>query len=109
VSGEKVIFGPDIVDEAKAMICSIQDNLRAIKSRQESYANKRRQPLVFEIGDHVYLKVSPMKDVTRFGVKGKQSPRYIGPFPILERCGTVAYKLELSPLLAEVHNIFHVM
>jgi hypothetical protein len=56
----------------------------------------------------VYLKVSPMKDVKRFGVKGKLSPRYIGPFPILEKCGKVAYKLELSPSLAGVHDIFHV-
>jgi hypothetical protein len=56
----------------------------------------------------VYLKVSPMKGVKRFGVKGKLSPRYIGPFLILEKCGKVAYKLELPPSLAGVHNIFHV-
>jgi hypothetical protein len=56
----------------------------------------------------VYLKVSPMKGMKRFGVKGKLAPRYIGPFPILEKCGTVAYKLELSPSLVGVHNIFHV-
>jgi hypothetical protein len=64
--------------------------------------------LVFEVGDHVYLKVSPMKSVKRFGVKGKLAPRYIGPFPILEKCGNVAYKLELPPSLAGVHNIFHI-
>jgi hypothetical protein len=63
---------------------------KAAKSHQESYANKRRQPLEFEVGDHVYLKVSPMKGVKKFGVQGKLSPRYIGPFPILEKCGTVA-------------------
>jgi hypothetical protein len=56
----------------------------------------------------MYLKVLPMKGVKRFGVKGKLSPRYIGPFPILEKCGKVAYKLELPPSLAGVHNIFHV-
>jgi hypothetical protein len=71
------------------------------------YANKRRRPLEFEVGDHVYLRVSPMKGVKRFGVKGKLVPRYIGPFPILEKCGTVAYKLDLPPSLAGVHNIFH--
>jgi hypothetical protein len=65
-------------------------------------------PLQFEVGDHVYLKVLPMNGMKRFGVKGKLSPRYIGPFPILEKCGTVAYKLELQPSLAGVHNIFHV-
>jgi hypothetical protein len=86
----------------------IQENLKATKLRQESYANKRHRHLQFEVGDHVYLKILPMKDVKRFGVKGKQSPRYIGPFPILEKCGKVAYKLELPPSLAGVHDIFHV-
>jgi hypothetical protein len=89
-------------------VCHIQDNLRAAKSRQESYANKRHQPLEFGVGDHVYLKVSLMNGVKRFRVKGKLAPRYIGPFPILEKCGTVAYKLELPPSLVGVHNIFHV-
>jgi hypothetical protein len=97
-----------MVDEAEATVCRIQENLKATKSRQESYANKRRRPLQFEVGDHVYLKVSPMKGVKRFGVKGKLSPRYIGPFPILEKCRNVAYKLELPPSLAGVHDIFHV-
>jgi hypothetical protein len=64
--------------------------------------------LQFEAGDHVYLKVSPMKGVKRFGVKGKLSPHYTGSFPILEKCGKVAYKLELPLLLAGVHDIFHV-
>jgi hypothetical protein len=64
--------------------------------------------LEFEVGNHVYLRVSPMKDVKRFGVKGKLAPRYIGSFPILEKCGTVAYKLDLPPSLAGVHDIFHV-
>jgi hypothetical protein len=103
-----VIFGPDIVDKAEAMVRRIQDNLKATKSHQESYANKRRRPLELKIRDHVYLKVSPMKGVKRFGVKGKLSPRYIGPFPILERYGTVAYKLELPSSLVGVHNIFHI-
>jgi hypothetical protein len=89
-------------------VCRIQENLKATKLRQESYANKRHRHLQFEVGDHVYLKILPMKDVKRFGVKGKQSPRYIGPFPILEKCGKVAYKLELPPSLAGVHDIFHV-
>jgi hypothetical protein len=63
--------------------------------------------LEFEVGNHVYLWVSPMKAVKRFGMKGKLAPRYIGPFPILKKCGTVAYKLELPPSLAGVHDIFH--
>jgi hypothetical protein len=65
--------------------------------------------LEFEVGDHVYLRVTPMKGVKRFGMKGKLVPRYIGPFPILEKCGTVAYKLDLPPSLARVHDIFHVL
>jgi hypothetical protein len=64
--------------------------------------------LEFEVRNHVYLRVSPMKGVKRFGVKGKLAPRYIGPFPILEKCGTVAYKLDLPPSLIGVHDIFHV-
>jgi hypothetical protein len=86
----------------------IQENLKAAKSRQETYANKRRRPLEFEVGDHVYLRVPPMKDVKRFGVKGKWAPRYIRPFSILDKCGTVAYKVDLPPSLARVHDIFHV-
>jgi hypothetical protein len=104
---EKAIFGPDIVVEAEATVRYIQENLKVTKC-QESYANKRRRPLQFEVGDHVYLKVSPMKGVKRFGVKGKLSPHYIGPFSILEKCGKVANKLELPPSLVGVHDIFHV-
>jgi hypothetical protein len=106
--GEKVIIGLDLVNEAEATVRRIQDNLKATKSRQESYTNKRRRPLEFDVGNHVYLMVSPTKDVKRFGVKGKLSPHYIGSFPILEKCGNVTYKLELPQLLAEVHDIFHV-
>jgi hypothetical protein len=82
--------------------------MKVAKSDQDTYANKRCRPLEFEVGNHVYLRVSPMKSVKRFGVKGKLAPRYIGPFPILEKCGTVAYKLDLPPSLAGVHDIFHV-
>jgi hypothetical protein len=106
--GEKAIFRPNLVEEAKATVRRIQGNLMAARSRKESYANKRRRPLEFAVGDHVYLKVSPMKGVKRFGTKGKLAPCYIGPFPILEKCGSMAYKLELSPSLAGVHDIFHV-
>jgi hypothetical protein len=64
------IFGPNLIDEAEATVCRIQENLKVAKSRQESYANKRCQPIEFEVGDHVYLRVSPMKYVKRFGMKG---------------------------------------
>jgi hypothetical protein len=105
--GEKVIFGPHIVEEAEMTVHCIQENLKAARSRQETYANKRRRPLTLEVGNQVYLRVTPIKGVKRFGVKEKLAPCYIGPFSILEKCGTVAYKLKLPPSLAGVHDIFH--
>jgi hypothetical protein len=105
--GEKAIFGPDLIDEANVMVNHIQDNLKAMKSRQETYADKRHWPLEFKVGNHVHLRVLPMKGVKRFGMKGKLAPHYNGPFPILEKCGPVAYKLELPPSLAGVYDIFN--
>ena len=78
------------------------------QSRQKSYADTRRRDLKFEVGDKVFLKVSPMKGVMRFGKKGKLSPRFVGPFEVLERIGVVAYRLALPPSLSAVHNVFHV-
>ncbi|WVZ70693.1 hypothetical protein U9M48_019336 [Paspalum notatum var. saurae] len=106
--GERVTFGPDLVTQAEEQVKFIHSNLRRAQSRQKSYSDKRRRPLVFEEGDHVYLRVSPMKGVHRFGVKGKLAPRYVGPFKVIERCGLVAYRLELPPHLAAVHDVFHV-
>jgi hypothetical protein len=106
-SGEKVIFGADLVEEAEATVDRIQDNLKAAKSHQETYANKRRRPLEFEDGNLVYLRVSPMKGVKTFGMNGKLAPRYIRSFPVLEKCGTVAYKLDLPPSSAGDDDIFH--
>jgi hypothetical protein len=106
--GEKYFFRPDLVKEAEEKVQVIQRNLQRAQSRQKSYADKRRRSLIFHVGDHVYLKVSPMKGVTRFGVKGKLTPRYVGPFLVLERCGHVAYKVLLPESLSAVHNVFHV-
>ncbi|WVZ91053.1 hypothetical protein U9M48_037275 [Paspalum notatum var. saurae] len=106
--GERVIFGPDLVIQAEEQVKLIHNNLKRAQSRQKSYSDKRRRPLVFEVDDHVYLRVSPMKGVHRFGVKGKLAPRYVGPFKITEQCGPVAYRLELPPHLAAVHDVFHV-
>ena len=78
------------------------------QSRQKSYADVRRQPLEFEVGDHVFLKVIPKRGVVRFGKRGKLSPRFIGPFEILERIGTLANRLALSPSMSGVHEVFHV-
>ena len=82
--------------------------MKVAQSRQKSYADNRRRELTFNEGDFVYLKVSPMKGMHRFKVKGKLSPRFIGPFEILSRKGEVAYQLELPPQLSGIHDVFHV-
>jgi hypothetical protein len=97
-----------MVKETEEKVQWIRHNLKESQARQKNYADKRSQPLVFQVNDHVYLKVSPIKGVTRFGVKGKLGPRYIGPFPILERYGSVVYRLQLPESLSAVHNVFHV-
>jgi hypothetical protein len=94
--------------ETEEKVQRIIHNLKEAQARQKSYADKRRQPLLFQVEDYVYLKVWPMKGVSRFGVKGKLAPRYIGPFPILDRYGPVAYRLQLPETLSVVHNVFHV-
>jgi hypothetical protein len=107
-TGERKVFGPDLVIEVEDKVKIIQNNLKAAQSRQKSYADIRRRPLQFQIGDFVYLRVSPTRGIQRFGVKGKLAPRYIGPFEILEICGSVAYRLQLPSQLTAIHNIFHV-
>ena len=82
--------------------------MKAAQSRQKSYTNKRRRPLTFEVGDYVYLKVSPMKGVPRFGVKRKLVPRYIGAYKIIKWKGNVAYKLQLPPEISVIFDVFHV-
>jgi hypothetical protein len=82
--------------------------LSAAQDRQKSYADTRRRNLEFVEGNKMFLRVAPMKGVTRFGKKGKLNPRYIGPFEIVERVGPVAYRIVLPPELANIHNVFHV-
>jgi hypothetical protein len=86
----------------------VRENLKIAQSRQRSYADTRRRELSFEVGDFVYLKVSPIRGVRRFGVRGKLAPRYIGPYQILSRRGEVAYQLSLPEKLSAVHDVFHV-
>ena len=86
----------------------IRNRLQTTYSRQKSYADHRRRDLEFEEGDKVYLKISPMKEVVIFGKKGKLSPRYVGPYEILQRVGKVAYEFKLPSELSSVHPIFHV-
>ena len=82
--GERRYFGFDFATEAEEQVRIIQQHMKAAQSRQKNYANKRRRPLTFEVGDYVYLKVSPLKGVQRFGVKRKLAPRYVGPYKIIE-------------------------
>jgi hypothetical protein len=86
----------------------VRENLKLAQSRQKCYADNRRSELRFQVGDFVYLKVSPMRGLRRFKIRGKLAPRYIGPFKILEQKGEVAYQLELPPQLSDVHDVFHV-
>jgi hypothetical protein len=102
------LFGPDILQEAEKQVRMVRENLRVAQSRQKSYTDHRRRELSFEIRDFVYLKVSPMRGLRRFKVRGKLTPRFIGPFKITEKRGEVAYQLELPPQLLDVHDVFHV-
>ncbi|MCQ7285346.1 hypothetical protein NP026_23605, partial [Salmonella enterica] len=106
--GESQLSGPEIVQETTDKITQIKERLKTARDRQKSYADNRRKPLEFQIGDKVLLKVSPWKGVVRFGKKGKLSPRYVGPFPVMQRIGPVAYRLQLPEELAGVHDVFHV-
>nr|GEZ73277.1 putative reverse transcriptase domain-containing protein [Tanacetum cinerariifolium] len=106
--GDAQLTGPELIRETTEMIVQIKSRLLAARSRQKSYADVRRKPLEFEVGDRVMLKVSPWKGVIRFEKWRKLSPRYIGPFKILSRIGPVAYKLDLPQELHGVHNTFHV-
>nr|CAD1840505.1 unnamed protein product [Ananas comosus var. bracteatus] len=106
--GERVVFGPDVLRKEEERVRLASQRLLTVQSRQKSYANRRRQDLEFAVGDRVFLKVSPMRGVKRFGVRGKLSPRYIGPYEVLEWIGAVAYRLALPPKLAGVLNVFHI-
>ncbi|KAD4889453.1 hypothetical protein E3N88_21526 [Mikania micrantha] len=106
--GENRIIGPELIQETTDKIALIQERIKAARDRQKSYADNRRRPLEFQIGDLVMLKVSPWKGIFRFGKRGKLSPRFVGPFKILERIGSVAYKIELPPEVGNVHDVFHV-
>jgi hypothetical protein len=101
------VFGPDILLEAEENIKMVPENLKIAQSRQRSYADRRRRELSFEVGDYVYLKVSPIRGVRRFGVKGKLAPRFVGPYQIQAKRGEVAYQLNLPESLSAVHNVLH--
>ncbi|GJR50837.1 putative nucleotidyltransferase, ribonuclease H [Tanacetum coccineum] len=107
--GEGSLIGPELVLEMTDKVVLIKEKLKAARYHQKSYADKRRKPLEFDVGDRVLLKVSPWKGVMHFGKKGKLAPRYVGPFEIHERIGLVAYRLRLPEELSSVHDTFHVL
>ncbi|KAJ9562395.1 hypothetical protein OSB04_007555 [Centaurea solstitialis] len=106
--GENRLFRPDVVQETTDKIKMVQEKLKVARDRQKSYADNRRKPLEFQVGDKVLLKVSPWKRLIRFGKKGKLSPRFVGPFKVVERIGPVAYRLDLPIELSSIHDTFHV-
>jgi hypothetical protein len=107
-TGESQVFRLEVLKDVEKQVQMVHKNLMVAQSRQKSYAEKRRRDLSFEIGDFVYLKVSPMRGTHGFRVKGKLAPRYVGPFKIIDCKGEVAYQLELPPQLSEVHDVFHI-
>jgi hypothetical protein len=107
-AGEQAFFGPKLVQEVEEKVRVIRENWRAAQMRQKSYHDKAKAPREFEVGNYVYLKVSPTKGVQCFGVKEKLAPRYIGPYEVTEKFGTVAYRIRLPDRLSTVHDVFHI-
>ena len=105
---EHKVIGPDIVKDTEEKVQVIRKRLKVASDRQKSYADLKRRDIEYEVGDKVFLKVSSWKKILQFGQKGKLSPRFIGPYEILERIGPMAYRLALPPELAKLHDVFHV-
>ncbi|GJS82476.1 putative reverse transcriptase domain-containing protein [Tanacetum coccineum] len=106
--GQVQLTCPEIVQEITEKIIQIKQRMQVARDRQKSYADLKCNLMDFQVGDNVMLKVSPWKGVIRFGKRGKLNPRYVLPFKVLEKVGSVAYKLELPEELSRVHNTFHV-
>ncbi|GJV21812.1 putative reverse transcriptase domain-containing protein [Tanacetum coccineum] len=98
----------ELVQEITEKIVQIKQRIQATRDRQKNYADLKRKPMEFQVGDKVMLKVLPWKGVVRFGKRGKLNPKYVGPFKVLEKVGAIAYKLELPYELSRVHNTFHI-
>jgi hypothetical protein len=108
VVGGGSLVGPNWVQQTLDKVREIRQNLLAAQSRQKRYADVRRRDLEFVVGDEVLLKVSPTKGIVRFGTRGKLNPRYIGPYLITARVGSLAYGLQLPESMSGVHPVFHV-
>ncbi|KAK2457774.1 hypothetical protein QL285_005010 [Trifolium repens] len=106
--GESMIVGPEMVQQTTDKVRKIRAMLKVAQDRQKSYADRRRRPLEFEEGDHVFLRVTPTTGVGRALKAKKLTPKFIGPYQILERVGKVAYRIALPPVLSLIHDVFHV-
>ncbi|GKB98893.1 putative reverse transcriptase domain-containing protein [Tanacetum coccineum] len=106
--GRRELANTDVVLATTEKIETIHERIKEAQDRWKSYANKRRRPIEFNVGDFVVLKVFPWKGVMRFKNKGKLSLRFIGPFKILKRVSEVAYTLEFPEEIRGIHNTFHV-
>ena len=105
---EKKVIGPDLIQETEEKVKMIRERLKVATDRQKSYVNMKRKYIRYEVGEKVFLKVSPWKKVMRFGKKGKLNPRFIGPYEVIEKLGPMANRLALPPELENIHNVFHV-
>ena len=94
--------------EASERVEEIKRKLRVARDRKKKYTDRRWRSSEFAVGDQVFLKVYPLRNVIRFGRRGKLAPRFIGPFRIVERVGSLAYHLDLPAKLSGVHDVFHV-
>jgi hypothetical protein len=106
--GERQRLGPKLIQDTRDKVHVIKKRMSVAQSWQKSYADSRKRPSEFEMGDHVFLKVSPMRRLMRFGKKGKLSPRFVGSFEITERVGRLAYRIALPIYLVGMHDVFHV-
>ncbi|KAK6153167.1 hypothetical protein DH2020_012806 [Rehmannia glutinosa] len=106
--GIQLLEGPDLIQDTVEKVKIVKSRLKAAQDRQKSYIDQHRCEIEYEVGEKVFLRVSPWKGILRFGKKGKLSPRYIGPYEILERVGPLAYRLALPPELSHIHNVFYV-
>ncbi|GJY08918.1 putative reverse transcriptase domain-containing protein [Tanacetum coccineum] len=106
--GEGQLIGHELVQEITENISQIKDRLKVARDHQKRYADKRKKPLEFSVGDHVLLKVSPWKGVVHFGKKGKLTLRFVRPFEVVEKVGLVACRLRLHEELNGVHDTFYV-
>ena len=104
---EKKLIGPDLIQETEEKVKMIRERLKVATDRQKSYVDMKRKDIRYEIGEKVFLKVSPWKKVMRFGKNGKLSPRFIGPNEVIGKVGPVAYHLALPSDLEKIHNVFY--